>query len=156
MANQPDTRVTAFWQDFLTAQNLPDSTPYKAWSFGSNAKMADELLALVIAGDKQATASYYDSYIAASEPLPQAGEYSVLLDGRDEPRAVILTKHVEMVPFNRVSQAHAYLEGEGDQTLEYWLDVHRNFFSAEAKTYGLKYFDTSLVVFEIFACIYQK
>lgn len=154
MATPSTEAIQAFWEKFREKNQLLESTPYTSWSFGNTKTMADELLALVIAGKKQATASYYDSYIASSETLPEKGTYSVLLDGDNTPRAVILTQHVEMIPFKQVSQAHAFLEGEGDRTLDYWQEHHQKFFSAEARSYGLKFYDTSLVVFEIFTCVY--
>ena len=53
---------------------------YEAWAFGD---APDELAALVLSGRKTATASAYPVYEAEGEPLPKAGEYSVILDSGD-------------------------------------------------------------------------
>ena len=37
-----------------------------------------------------------------------------------------------MVPFDEVDEEHAYLEGEGDRSLEYWREVHERFFTEHA------------------------
>jgi len=46
----------AYWARFAR-QKHPADTPYIVASFGDSAAMADELLALVLAGRKRATAS---------------------------------------------------------------------------------------------------
>lgn len=44
-----------------------------------------------------------------------------------------------------ISEEHAYREGEGDRTLDYWRSVHREFFLEELKEIG-KTFDEGLEV----------
>lgn len=61
------------------------------------------------------------------EPLPKQGDYSVILDSRGDARCVIKTTRVCVVPFDKVSEAHAYKEGEGDRTLAFWRETHRDF-----------------------------
>ena len=55
------------------------------FSFGDTPEMADELLALVLAGKKTATCSALWEYEADGEPLSQVGERTVVLDGRAKP-----------------------------------------------------------------------
>lgn len=98
---------------------LPEQVP-EAWAFGAEPAQADELLALVLAGIKSATASSLWAYEAEGEPLPTAGDLSILLDGRGEPRAVIRSTDVHVVPFRGVDAEHAHAEGEGDRSLAHW------------------------------------
>ena len=109
-----------------------ESVPPPAWSFGAGAEQADELLELVLAGTKTATASAARDYEAEDEPLPERGTLSIILDGSGRPRVLIETTDVEVVPFDRVSEEHARLEGEGDRSLAHWRDVHQRFFTSEA------------------------
>ena len=109
-----------------------DSVPPPAWSFGANEAQADELLDLVLAGTKTATASAVWDYEADDEPLPEAGALSIVLDGSGRPRALIETTAVEIVPFDEVDEEHARLEGEGDRSLAHWREVHERFFTDEA------------------------
>ncbi len=44
-----------------------------------------------------------------------------------EPRAVIRTTALEIVPFDEVSDEHAHAEGEGDRTLDAWREIHERF-----------------------------
>ena len=83
---------------------------YEAWSFGGD---PDGLAALVLAGKKTATASAFPLYEQEGEPLPRAGEYSVILDSRDQALCVIRTTRVFVVPFRDVDDRQAWKEGEG-------------------------------------------
>lgn len=106
--------------------SLPPSPP-AAWAFGATPQQADELLDLVLHGTKTATASSMREYEADGDPLPQAGDLSILLDGSGVPRAVIETTAVRVVPFDQVGPEHARAEGEGDRSLAHWRRVHEQF-----------------------------
>ncbi len=106
--------------------------PPPAWAFGAEAEQADRLLELVLDGTKTATASAADDYDVEGEQLPQAGSMSILLDGSDRPRALIVTTEVEVVPFEQVPEEHARAEGEGDGTLAGWREDHQRFFADHA------------------------
>lgn len=106
--------------------NLPEAVP-EAWAFGATSAHADQLLDLVLAGIKVGTASSLWDYEATGDPLPQVGELSIILDGRGVPRAVIETTMLRTVPFDEVTDEHAFAEGEGDRTLAHWRAVHERF-----------------------------
>ena len=119
--------VAAFWAEARARiPALPADAP-EAWAFGSTVAHADGLLALVLAGVKTGTASAVWDYEAAEEPMPRAGDLSILLDGRGEPRAVIRTTVAQVVAFDEVDEAHAHAEGEGDRTLQAWREIHERY-----------------------------
>ena len=68
----------------------------------------------------------------ALDELPQVGEYSVILNGKEEAVCVIRTKEVFILPFNEVPESHAFAEGEGDRSLDYWRRVHKEFFEEDS------------------------
>ncbi len=106
--------------------HLPEQVP-EAWAFGATPAHADGLLELVLAGVKTGTASSLWDYEHSGEPLPAEGDFSIILDGSEAPRAVIETTSIRIVPFDEVDAEHASAEGEGDRTLGYWRDVHERF-----------------------------
>ena len=59
---------------------------WEAWSFG---EAPDKLAELVVQGIKTATCSAYDLYQIDHEPLPQAGDYSIILDSGEEASGVL-------------------------------------------------------------------
>ena len=95
----------------------------EAFGFGDTPGMADDLAALVLSGQKTATCGW------PLNPDIQAGAYSVMLDGRSAPLAVLESVEVRTLPFLEVGAQFAYDEGEGDRTLAWWRDAHRHFFS---------------------------
>lgn len=119
--------IDAFWRACRNRHpELPEDAP-EAWAFGATPEHADELLELVLAGTKTATASSLWDHEHTGEALPHAGLWNIILDGRGTPRAVIETTAVVVVPFDEVSEAHAFAEGEGDRSLAYWRTVHEHF-----------------------------
>lgn len=139
------------WNRFIQENNLPDCE-YEAWAFGVD---ADLLADLVMSGTKTATASAYPLYELEKEPLPQADTYSVILDSKDNAVCVIRTTKVAVVPFNEVTAEHAYKEGEGDRSLDYWRKVHESFFAECLREAGLEFKPDMKVVCEEFAVAYK-
>lgn len=124
-----------------------------AWAFGDK---ADELAELVVQGVKTATSSAYDLYAVEGEVLPEAGECSVIVDSHGSARCIIKTTKVYVTAFDKVSENHAYKEGEGDRSLAYWRDVHEKFFTDCLKESGLSFSSAMNVVCEEFEVIYKQ
>lgn len=125
-------RAEELWKTYCEKEKIDIDTPYEAWRFGD---APDKLADLVLKGIKTATASGYDLYFTEGEEeqLPQPGDYSVILDAKDEAVCVIQTTKTTVVPFDEVSEEHAYKEGEGDRSLAYWRSVHEEFFATVYK-----------------------
>lgn len=104
-----------------------------AFQFGVS---ADELASLVLSGKKTATTSSLDLY-DKDESLPQNGVYAAILDSKDQAVCIIQNDSVEIKNYLDVSEKHAYLEGEGDRSLQYWRNVHNDFFVNEYQLEGL-------------------
>lgn len=126
---------------------------YDAWAFGGD---PDALASLVLAGIKTATSSAYPLYELEGEPLPEAGECSVLLNSRDEAVCVIRTDRVAVLPYRDVGAEHARREGEGDGSLAYWRQVHEAFFREEMSAAGLTFTEETPVVCEEFHVIWPE
>ena len=107
-------------------------------------------------GIKTATASAGPLYELEGEPLPQAGEYSVILDSRDDAVCVIRTTRVYTTPFCEVTAEHARKEGEGNRSLAYWRQVHEDFFRTELAGAGLEFTPDMPVVCEEFEVVYPS
>ena len=60
---------------------------------------------------------------------------------------------VEIVPFNQIMVEHAYHEGEGNRSYEYWHNAHVKFFNAEFKSANKVFTDSSPIVCEVFELI---
>ena len=158
-------RIAEFWEVARASVDLgdlgavaggppKDVAPPPAWSFGDSPGLADELLALVLEGRKTAAASLVVEYEDVGDPLPAPGDLSIVLDGRAEPRALIRTTRVEIVPFAEVTVEHASLEGEGDRTLEAWRTEHRRAWQGPLASFGHELDPSMPVVCERFAVLF--
>lgn len=141
------------WRAFAAAKGLPEDTPYEAWAFGGN---PDKLAKLALDGVKTATASAYPLYELEREPLPEVGEYSVILNSRGEAVCVIRTEAVETAPYRAVGADHARREGEGDLSLACWREIHERFFRAELAASGLTFDEEMTVVCERFRRVWPE
>ena len=99
-----------------------------AFSFGDSPEMADELLALVLAGTKTATCGAARDFADGSPDKPVVGRRDVVLDGRGRRAAVIETVEVTIRRFDEVDEAFAHDEGEGFRTLPEWREGHKKYF----------------------------
>lgn len=154
----PDT-AARLWEEFL-ASSEPGAgearrARYSAWQFGTGVEQGNRLLEYVLSGPKRATAGALWAFEHEGEALPEAEDYSIVLDGHGIARCIIRTTEVRIVPFNEVDAQFAYDEGEGDRSLEYWRAVHWEYFTRELGEMGLEATEAMPVVCERFEVVFQ-
>lgn len=97
------------------------------FEFAFPGPLRDQLVAAVLDGSKTTTTGLVADYEHEGDPLPTAGERSVVVDSSDHPVAVIELTEVRIVPLGEVDLQHAIDEGEGDTTLTTWRLNHESF-----------------------------
>ena len=110
-----------------------ENTHIERYSFGNTPEMEDELAQLVAEGEKKATTSLLALYEPDNERIPEKGDLNVILDSKGNEVCVTRNIKVYSVPFREVSEKHAFMEGEGDKSLDYWRKVHIKFFKEESE-----------------------
>ena len=75
-------------------------------------------------GARPATALAVAELAQVGLEVPRVGDLSIVVDGAGDPRALLRTTEVEVVPFDQVTAEHAAAEAEGDGTLESWRAQH--------------------------------
>ena len=125
------------------------------WHFELTEKACNELLDLVLQGKKRATSSSLASYQAEGTAVPQEGDLSVITDWDGNPRCVIRTTKVRVIPYKDIPFRLARLEGE-DDTLASWRKKHEAFFREEGKLLGYTFSEDMEVVFEEFEVVDTK
>ena len=146
-------KIKKYWENFCKEKNIPIDTKYEAWSFGNTKEMADELADLVNSGIKTATTGAYDLF-EEDEEIPKVGEYNIILDGSGEPKCITITREVYILEYNLISANHAFLEGEGDRSYEYWKRVHDEYFKEEFKNSWKEFYEQAPMVCEVFEKVY--
>ncbi|MGY1746045.1 ASCH domain-containing protein [Blastococcus sp. SYSU D00695] len=122
--------------------------------FGDSPAMNDELLGLVLAGTKRATAGLVTDFAARGQPLPRIGGHWLVADGAGVPRCVLRSTDLRLGRLASVDDAFAWDEGEGDRTREGWLAGHLRYFTRTLAARGERWSDDLEVVFERFAVVW--
>ena len=141
--------VKTFWEEYWKSQAKPQPKLSDAFQFGAD---ADWLAQLVVEGKKTATCSGHVFYELENEPLPQVGQYFIVLNSKDTPVAIIQLTEVTILPMNELPVEFALLEGEGDY--DFWWNAHKQFLKKELQGYGLEFSEDIPLVCERFKVIY--
>lgn len=128
--------VQKFWEEFCKENQINAETPFQVWYFGNTPEMAAELVELVLEGKKTATASLVWSCENNPQETPVLDGLSVVTDFEGNPKCIIQTTELRVLKFNEVDAEFAFDEGEGDQSLDYWRQVHWDFFAKECIELG--------------------
>jgi len=153
VAHHTEMNAEEMWAKYRQL-NL-NAASYEAWSFCGGGEVGDRLANLVLEGKKTATASAHQLYMVEKAPLPSVGGLSIILWSNGEAACIIETTDVRVCKFSEVSPEHAYYEGEGNRSLEYWRKVHREAFSEELEAHGLRFDEDMLVVCETFLIAFR-
>ena len=150
--------IEAYWQRFLDTQ--PSDSPYHdktyiAEGWGDGPEMADELGGLIVQGLKTATCSALWEWEAEGEAPYEPGAVTIVLDGRGEPLGIVETTEVTIRKYNEVTADFARAEGEGDLSLEYWREAHRDFFSRTLPKIEKEFSEEMPLVCERFRLVYK-
>lgn len=147
--------ISEFWKEFLKVMNKDESTKYiDCFHFELTEKLANELLQLVLTGQKRATASSLLAYEIDDERIPQVGDYSIVTDWEGTPRCVIETTAVTIIPYKEITFDICKREGE-DDSLESWQRGHKRFFTEEGQAIGYEFSEEMPVVFEDFKVVFK-
>jgi uncharacterized protein YhfF len=144
------------WDEYCRSRSqLADEEPVIEY-FGDSPELADELLNLVLAGPKRATAGLVAEFAFDGEPLPRIGGHWIVCDGSGTPRVVLRTIELRVGPLISVDERFAWDEGEDDRSLDSWLRGHREYFRRSCQRIGIPFNDDLEVVFERFAVVWPQ
>jgi uncharacterized protein YhfF len=149
--------VKDYWRRFCASYpEVAADESFQVWHFGDNRQLAEELCELVIQGRKRATACLVWEAEAQPENAPVPDGYSVITDFDGNPKCIIKTTEIRVIPFREVDEAFAAQEGEGDLSLEFWRNVHWDYFSRKCFEMQREPTDSMLVLCERFEVLYQE
>ena len=120
--------------------------PATVYTFGDSPALADELLSLVIAGQKTATTDW-----PARSRNWGSGDLHVILDGAARPAALVQSREATEKKFLDVDERFAWEEGGGDRSLKRWREEYSNFWKRGSN--GSKWSENEKVLCEKFEVI---
>lgn len=147
-------KIEIYWEKFIEENPDYKGESYEAWHFCDNEKDAAELAELVLKGTKRGTASLKKVYDIEKEPLPKEGSISLITDFHNNPQCIIKTMKVHQMKFCKMTEELAAIEGEGDKSLQYWINAHKKAFGRDAAYYSFKFSEELEIIFEEFEVIY--
>jgi len=115
--------------------SFPRVNGLRAIEFGTSGSFREELNALVLSGQKRATAGTLEwDYLAENEPIETVGERLAVLSSDGIHVATIEATRVEVVNFADVPAEFALAEGEGDLSGDDFRESHLRFWSSVGLT----------------------
>jgi uncharacterized protein YhfF len=145
--------VLDFWEKVKNETGITGGF-VDAWGFGDNPDLMDELLGYVLKGIKRTSTDLLKESELEGWPTNHEGEYNIILDGKDQPAAVIKTVSVRRVKYRDVDADHAYWEGEGDRTLESYFMEHDKYYERRGEALGFELNKDMLVDLVRFELVY--
>lgn len=150
------SHLKPLWMDFAKlVGGVDEERFYEAFYFGDSEQLANELGCLVLRGTKRATAGSVWSFEDEGKRLPQHGDLSIVTSWSGQPLCIIETQAMDVLPFREVTAEFAATEGEGDGSLTYWREAHRQYFRRECTSAGRTFSECMLVACERFQVVYQ-
>ncbi len=144
------------WNEFKNKTGLPNDLKYiESFHFELTEYWANELLRLVLEGNKKATSSSVWANEIENERVPQEGDYSVITDWDGNAKCIIKTTKVTVLPFKDITYDLCKKEGE-DDSLESWRNGHISFFEEDGKELGYKFTEDMPVIFDEFEVVYRS
>lgn len=148
--------AASMWEQYRSAhpEAVPAAPEYTVEHFGDSARLADELLEIVLSGRKRATAELVADFVARGDLVPRIGSHWIACDSSGAPRIIIRTTELRLGGFASADAAFAADEGEDDGTLESWRREHRRYWTRVAAVRGAEWSEDEEIVFERFAVVW--
>lgn len=144
-------RIENYWNQFLkmNPEYIEREIP-QSFYFCDNEKDANECTDLVVKKIKRATSTSLRFFEKRKEKIPEIGQFYIITDWEGNPKALVEVKNVEILKFEEITSEHAYIEGEGDKSLDYWRRVHWDYYTREMKQWNEHPTEQMLIVYEQF------
>jgi uncharacterized protein YhfF len=150
--------VLDMWRSYLKSLGETiESTEktFTSWHFEITKEGANNLVNLVSTGKKQATAASLWVEKHDHGVIPKTGDLSIITDWEGNAKCIIQTTKIDIVPYDEVTAEFAAIEGEGDQSLDYWRKVHLEYYTKECKRIGKVFTPKMPVICESFEVVYK-
>ncbi|MEO9873935.1 MAG: ASCH domain-containing protein [Anderseniella sp.] len=132
----------------LLQHHFPDRSDdwFASIRVGTLPSDADHGARAILKGVKTLTATLPWEWQDEREPFVNA--LSVVVDGKDEPVAIVETVRVERIRFADVTDDMALAYGEGERSLLWWREHMGSYYHAYAQQAGQEFDSQSTLLFE--------
>jgi len=145
--------LDAFWAAARAAATL-ESEHYQVRWIGLDHASTEEVLELIVSGDKTGTFTLPWIIVATGDPEPAVGDAIILIDFEGHPRQLVELTHIERVDFGAVTTAHTAIDGTPVRDLSIWKPLHTSYWNALLAPFGKSVSDDMPVWVEGFRLVY--
>lgn len=146
-------KTDAFW-DSAKASGVSVGDDYWVRRIGANKETVDNILKLVLDGEKCGTFGLKDLLDRQSGPGPVVGRDAVVIDMDGESHAIVKTTKLTPMAYQDIKEEHLAIEGPGARKLERWQDIHWPYWTNLLKPHGIEPSQDMIVMVEHFDLIY--
>ena len=155
MIGEKTKAVDLFWQECRKTFNI-ETSGYHACSLADpryldpsvpNLDLSDHPR-LIRNRQKNGTAHLEIDFVVNGTPRRAVGDYWLIVDFDSVPLYLVRIIDVLVFRFSDVPQSWAEVEGEGDCSLAWWRDAHRDYFSRQCALWGVPWHEDMQVVCE--------
>ena len=153
------SKVERYWEQFVAARAAGEPKPERyveAFFFGTRPDLAHEITPLVLDGTKTATGALLWAIEADGKRPARPGDLWIVTDGGDDPRCVIETLAVRVIPFDEVGPEYAEWGGEEDRTFASWRRMYWSYIEGECARIGRAPNQKAPLVMERFRVVYAE
>ncbi|MFT8593421.1 MAG: ASCH domain-containing protein [Bifidobacterium sp.] len=93
--------------------------------------LRDKLVSALLSGKKTSSTSLLVEFEIEPEPLPKAGDLSVIIDSDERPVGVLRQSGTTICRLADVTLEHCIREGEGYESIAAWRKAHEDFWTSE-------------------------
>lgn len=151
---QKKEQQDAFWKTAKEAGAV-SGDEYSPRRIGGDQKTTNLILDVILKGEKTGTFGLEALHERMPETKPFVGQYFVLLDGDDQPSAVIQTTDLKPIRYGDITQDDLAIEGPGARQIDVWQKIHQPYWERLLEPHGLKADDDMVVVMEKFEVVYR-
>jgi len=145
----------AYW-NAAKASSASIGEDYWVRRIGANKPVVDNILALVLSGEKCGTFGLKHLLDRQPGNGPTMGGEAVVVDMDGVPHAIVRTLQLTPVAYKDITEDHLTIEGPGARQLDRWQEIHWPYWSALLEPHGLEPSADMIVMVEHFELIYSK
>lgn len=143
------------YQDFLKKHPEYAENDISVESYSDDKELSKEICELILSNEKQATSSLLYWSQNYDVDIAKVNDLEMVIDASGKFYCIVLKTAVKIVAYKDITAEHAFLEGEGDKTLEYYKEAHSHYFYNDLINEDIEFNEDMLVVCEYFKVIYQ-
>jgi uncharacterized protein YhfF len=155
---QPDpAKLDDYWQQATAELDRPGlPADYSVRWIGLDDPTTEEVIELIIAGDKTGTFTLPWLIERTDQPAPTVGDSIILVDFHGRPRLLVRLTEITEVAFGDISAAHTAIDGSPVRDLAVWKPLHTRYWNGLLAPWQLKVDASMPVLVEKFLLLHAN